>query len=123
MSVLLTACAASHDDAPSLVDCSPRVSPEYLWHDDQPWPRGRLHACETCVRAEDVLLERQVALGCPLLGPAEVCTVGGACDYAASVEHERRARLASSCDELRALARQDPCRRPDGDSYWRENRD
>lgn len=116
-------CAASHTEPPILVDCAPRTSPVYLFHTDEPWPRGRLHACETCVRIEDALLAREHELGCPLEGPADVCTLDGACDYAAVVEHEARVRAATRCDELAGLATEDPCRRPDSDPYWRDRRD
>lgn len=120
---LLTACASSHGAPPRLVECEPRVSPEYLWHTDLPWPRGRMHACEACVRTEDEVLARQRELGCELRGLGDVCTLEGACEYEALALHWEELRASTSCASLEAWRWQDPCRRPDAEPYWREQRD
>lgn len=95
--LLATGCYASHPEPPR--EC-PNDLP-YLFRADDPFPRGRMHACEACALTEEIC------------GRRLPCTLTGACDYAELVERWERL----DCDL------EDPCVRPDPDLYWRPEGD
>lgn len=117
--VTVTACHASHEEGWDLIECEPRSSPPHLFHADEPYPRGRIHACESALRADEEVVVRAVELGCRMPS-RDGWAVDGACDYALALRAWSSLREAASCDELAELAASDPCTRPDADRYWRE---
>lgn len=118
----LASCYGSHEQEWEMLECEPRVSPPHFFRSDEPRPRGRIHACESALRADEELVARAMELGCTELS-REGWTLEGACDYALAARAWSSLREASSCDELALRAAVDPCARPDPDRYWRGLRD
>jgi len=118
--LVLVGCVTSTSLDPDVLECE--EAPTYLWHSDTPWPRGRIHACQTCAGAAAHFIDRAAELGCEGFFPYEVCTPSGACDYEDFVNHTTQMELAQDCEELDGMLF-DPCVRPNPDRYWRPEGD